>query len=47
VNTMHHLLRKEGIDGMAGVDNSESCWKSRRLLARSGAARKLATGFGD
>jgi hypothetical protein len=36
-DTADHLLCKEGIDGMAGVENSESCWKSRCWLARASA----------
>jgi hypothetical protein len=46
MDTVDHLLFKEGVDGMAGAGNSENCWKSRRLVARAGAVRKLGTGFG-
>jgi hypothetical protein len=47
MDTVDHLLSKEGIDGMAGAGNSESCWKSQRLVARADTLQKLGTGFGD
>jgi hypothetical protein len=37
MDTVDHLLTKEGIDSMARADNPESCWKTQRLVARAGA----------
>jgi hypothetical protein len=47
MDTADHLLRKEGIDGMAEAENSESCWKSQHVVARSDVPQELGTGFGD
>jgi len=47
MDTVDHLVHKEGIEGQPRLDTSESCWKSTTFPWRPGRVAKLGTGFGD
>jgi hypothetical protein len=46
MDTVEHLLHKEGLDGMRGAGNSENCLEVTTFGRASGALRRLGTGFG-